>query len=479
MASEQQVYRRIENLEKELDRRDKEYEKSVKDLSQKYKKEMHDLQVLQQKKLHEAEENARKAIIFEINKKEAELAEKLDEAEHEALQRYKQSKQELENTRKMLEEAEAHFEEEVRNICNEMQLKKEAELEYANEAITDANSVIDEILDEPHEAFYPNKFSTFVDAVKNATNQIKNDLCQAAIATAVSAKYAAKRFLSDVLKMKNLWKETFEELTKIVADVNDKLKIVEADIKKLSEIENDDLVKVEFNYFTKGEYEKFSSFIGEINEQINKCKQLGIEAYLKDKDAMTIDSMEKYIKDLSDYNQRIFDLCSLYNTNRNSYDERLDLADDLINLFEDELGYTVLDKGFEELDILDKKKAYVSDYVEKLQKEEKHLNIQGTYEIFLEKEDFLLTIGIEPYVVNNDTDDLNKIRYHAIRGNCIPSSDFSYIKKHIRKKIEIDEKNVECLNTKSDKSNDKEIHISNSNVENMKKLYREQKREIN
>jgi len=481
MANEQQVYRKLNELERELARKDREYEKKTKALADKYKKEMIELEILQQKKLNETEEKVREELTCEINRKEEELASKLDAAERDALERYRQAKQDVEDTRRVLDEAVNHFEDEISQIYSDLQIKEENEKDYANESIFDANRVIDNIKNEPHEAFYPNKLITYTETVKKAAEQVKNNLCQAAIATSVSAKYAATRFLSDVIKMKSLWTQTYEELKKLSEEINAKIDQVEENIKKVNNLENKDCAETEFDFFTKGEFGKFFTEINTINSQIEKCEEAGIKAYLKDKDAMNIDKMNEFITFLKEGNRRIFDLTTVYNVNRNSYDERVQMAEAIMHLFKEELGFAVVENGFEELDRFCAKKEHVVNYISKLQTEPKDQNILGTYEICLKKDDFWVTVGIEPYVPmpEENSDDLNRIRYHVVTGNWAPNRSFEYITEYILRVCDIDSKHVDCVNTKSKKPDNKEISITNASADSMKKLFREQKKSMN
>ncbi len=297
-----------------------------------------------------------------------------------------QMDREYQKLRKGLEQKEKEWAEKNRRLEElTAELKKdirEKDAESAEEAkkyIQEAALKFKEIDKKPHEKFFPRRIDPFHRAINEAGSLFRNGLSEAAIAVSISARSGLSRLGSDIDEEYEEWKEKyglFKRRTALLAmklqeepALWDAFTRGEAGEKPsgrgLSEKELKEARSC-LDYWTEGVFGEIGRQAAAYASGISAIEKEGVISYLKRKDSMSLEELEKAIAHLDSLNEELEKAFILYKERYTASCERADWGELIIDYLTDEINLEWLEEesGFKAVGEEKKKRSDYRPYME-------------------------------------------------------------------------------------------------------------------
>lgn len=214
-------------------------------------------------------------------------------------------KKQYSNLQNELAEVTRELEEENRKIKNEIsQLKNDIETEKRNNMHTSSESIRNltktyrEVEKLPHEAFFPNKFSTYENYIISTRELHEKGMYNASVSLADSGRTMLELFRCDIENKSEEWKTAFANYCSQVEFTRKYIYSADDRKRKFENCSYDFSEEKIFDYWSMREYAKLIRKLQSHIDFISEIKKQGIENYIKN-DPISIDEIEMRINELS------------------------------------------------------------------------------------------------------------------------------------------------------------------------------------
>lgn len=325
-----QLENQIAQLQKELENQKSEAARLRQKLSDDNLKRLQDYKAQMEKNLDQHDKKVQKEyerLLREYQKSaDQEIQEqqlRMDTEYQKLLASMRQKEQEWNEKSRQLE----NLISQLKETASDNDQKKAIE---ANSYMADTAVVYKEIEKKPHEKFFPKRLQNFYNTIQEARTLHKSGLYEAATAISVSTRSGLNRLGYEVDEQYEEWKRQYYIFKNDVELMRFKLN------NELNEWKN----FVEINFWSRGEYESQNKRITELEREISKVEEMGLDDYVKNESSLSTDDLKKYIDELDNMSKSFENRAMVYKQRYQASCERSDWGEMIIDFLENEINLT-------------------------------------------------------------------------------------------------------------------------------------------
>ena len=265
---------------------------------------------------------------------------------------YKELLRRVKNDEEQRTKQDKKFQQALTNLHSDISQRDKDKSNEATEYLRNAQNVLREIDNKPHEKFLPGRFDIFANTLKDGRQLFRAGLFEAAVAVGLSVKSGLERLGYDIDDKVNEWEKNFALFSTKLESLREKLnhEISERGKEINSNIRNDVINDIDF--WSRGEFVEVVELVKKYREILKACSQLGKEEFIKRTDSPSTDELKKFVDEIDSADKKFSGLSVIYKARYLAACERSDMGEKVIDFMAGEINLMWLENltGFHDND---------------------------------------------------------------------------------------------------------------------------------
>ncbi len=265
---------------------------------------------------------------------------------------YKELLRRVKNDEEQRTKQDKKFQQALTNLHSDLSQRDKDKSNEATEYLRNAQNVLREIDNKPHEKFLPGRFDIFANTLKDGRQLFRAGLFEAAVAVGLSVKSGLERLGYDIDDKVNEWEKNFALFSTKLESLREKLnhEISERGKEINSNIRNDVINDIDF--WARGEFVEVVELVKKYREILKASSQLGKEKFIKSADSPSTDELKTFADEIDSADKKFSGLSAIYKARYLAACERSDMGEKVIDFMTGEINLTWLENltGFHDND---------------------------------------------------------------------------------------------------------------------------------
>ena len=256
---------------------------------------------------------------------------------------YKELLRRVKNDEEQRTKQDKKFQQALTNLHSDLSQRDKDKSNEATEYLRNAQNVLREIDNKPHEKFLPGRFDIFANTLKDGRQLFRAGLFEAAVAVGLSVKSGLERLGYDIDDKVNEWEKNFALFSTKLESLREKLnhEISERGKEINSNIRNDVINDIDF--WARGEFVEVVELVKKYREILKASSQLGKEKFIKSADSPSTDELKTFADEIDSADKKFSGLSAIYKARYLAACERSDMGEKVIDFMTGEINLTWLE----------------------------------------------------------------------------------------------------------------------------------------